>query len=703
MNSPSVPIPSSGTHSSGFSITSIVNPPSGGETRYPASGPAFDNIISQGLLGFVPVSSSDDSWPDYSHESSQSPMSDYHPRFAQRTSISSSPSVADMYSNMASPLVRSTMAGWEPIIMPPTILTSSVPGAESSGFAVCTSFSCILRTIAEADQSISEPSLPLPLSDLDGHEWLVIRRELSSGPGIIPGDDGHGIFDTVRWQDCLEHYWRYFHPLFPVVHRPTFFATKPSPLMASAMVAIGSQYDTREDAKEYSLALLEAATKLLSKRDAINSRSRLTDLQTVFLLEVLSKYRSRRASVQVSPRFRSFYASLTQARHWISTNPLALFNRLRKDHSADELANAHKFWTERETRRRILQASFILDTQQAALFEQQPAMVSISSIQIKTHDIKSEMPFPCEDELWESSPIEAWVSNAAKFNNIDLSTAAHQALSENPPQEDVFSSRLILSHIVTVQGDKNNRQEATAILQRNLDMHGSQSTRFSFHALLTARSTPVRQLLTVSGETWLFGKKVDSEADFLNAMQDLRQWVDDTTQCLKALWHATNLLRIAFDTSTRPTFDPDHPNYSDRRLNMLHEEWSIYLAALVCWAVGFDASQNSPSPGIYSSAVSTRSDAFSHSSSSSGLSVATAHPPLLDPADADEEMRLYLNATDVASPEDLAVLNVAILGHTDGLLEVVRTRRLGGPMGELLNEAERVLYRLVEAKSRILF
>lgn len=73
------------------------------------------------------------------------------------------------------------------------------------------------------------------------------------------------IFDTVKWQDCFDLYWRHFHPLFPVVHRPTFFATKPSPLMAGAMVAIGSQYDTRPNAKEYSLACLEACSKLLLK------------------------------------------------------------------------------------------------------------------------------------------------------------------------------------------------------------------------------------------------------------------------------------------------------------------------------------------------------------------------------------------------------------------------------------------------------
>jgi hypothetical protein len=139
MNSPSVPISSSGPHSSGFSIPSIVNPPGSGETHYPADGSVFNNVMSQGLLSFIPVSSSDDSWPDYSHESSQSPMSDYHPRFAHRNSISTSPSVVDMYSNMASPLIRSTMAGWEPIIMPPTVLPSSVLGPESGGFAVGTS------------------------------------------------------------------------------------------------------------------------------------------------------------------------------------------------------------------------------------------------------------------------------------------------------------------------------------------------------------------------------------------------------------------------------------------------------------------------------------------------------------------------------------------------------------------------------------
>jgi hypothetical protein len=152
MNSPSVPIPSSGPHSSGFSITSIVNPPSGGETQYRPSGPALTAGIPHGHLGFVPVASSDESWPEYSHDSSPSPLSDYHPRFGHRTSISSSTSVADIYSNMASPLVRSTMAGWEPLIMPPSVLPPGVLGPETAGFAVSTSslsfYAQLLRLIS---------------------------------------------------------------------------------------------------------------------------------------------------------------------------------------------------------------------------------------------------------------------------------------------------------------------------------------------------------------------------------------------------------------------------------------------------------------------------------------------------------------------------------------------------------------------------
>lgn len=75
----------------------------------------------------------------------------------------------------------------------------------------------------------------------------------------------------------------------------------------------------------------------------------------------------------------------------------------------------------------------------------------------------------------------------------------------------------------------------------------------------------------------------------------------------------------------------------------------------------------------------------------------------MDAADADAEMRDYLRATRVASAEQLKTLDANIIGRTHGLLESVRVRKIAnGPGGGgLLNEAERVLYRLVEGRSRL--
>lgn len=113
--------------------------------------------------------------------------------------------------------------------------------------------------------SIAVPVPPVPLSRLDGVEWFALRRELTSAPGVVSDHDGLAVIDLAKWQDCLEYYWRFFHPLFPVVHRASFFLVKPSPLMAGAMVAIGSLFDGRRNSREYSTALLEACGKILAK------------------------------------------------------------------------------------------------------------------------------------------------------------------------------------------------------------------------------------------------------------------------------------------------------------------------------------------------------------------------------------------------------------------------------------------------------
>lgn len=542
--------------------------------------------------------------------------------------------------------------------------------------------------------------MSIPLSNLDGDEWFALRRELTSAPGVVSGTDGMEIVDTVKWQDCFECYWQHFHPLFPIVHRPTFFATKPSPLLAGAMVAIGSQYDTRPNAKEYSLALLEACLKLLSKRTPITSRSRVTDIQAVFLLEFLSKFRSRKADVQVSHRFRSLYGSFMQDRHWVSQNPLAVLNTLPRLPNADALKRAQKFWLEHEARRRVLQAAFILDIQQSVLFGQPPVLLQPSSGTTGVWEQGSrtiDLPFPCNSDLWESNQVEDWLRLASAYSPASLASVAAtfgEPTGLKTEQIDTFQSMLLLAYNLSGRAQSRDLEGSLAKFANTLENNvaGSQQTGahlpalssphsrtlFSHHALLVARYTPVQALLTVSGESWLFNRKLPQEGDFRVAKDVLRQWVTDTDDVKKAVWHAVRALQYVVLVDAAPTaswsgFQP--MAQGTEPLGMLQTDWSLYICALICWAYGFDASSSSSAPPT-------------HHESSNDTEVARAYV---------QAMVSIAPTWEGISRESIPA---SVRCNTVPLLEFLRSTRLQeGRMGGLLNEGERVLARLSEPRT----
>lgn len=399
----------------------------------------------------------------------------------------------------------------------------------------------------------------------------------------------------------------------------------------------------------------------------------------------------------------------TSARHWISTNPFAVLKGLSKLPLAAELRQAHSFWMNRETRRRLLVGSFILDTQLTALFEQQAVLFPHwPSETVLAHT--SNLPCPCDNELWECSNVEEWAELAASCRQVNLSAATDPATYDNPSSLDPFRSRLTLAYLATYPSPSGSESDVgLAAFCENLakrDPSGLYTrTEFDMHAHSAAKHTPIRSLLIVSGESWLFGKKLENEDDFQIAKSRLREWVS-SSKAHAALWHATALLRTAFrlgsDTPVESSFDIGTP---DESLGMLHEEWCIYLAALICWACAFDETTltQSRSPTLLASSSMMLSPMLSETRSpniaAAASSVPTGYPPLMDPRDAAAEMRHLLHTTDVEDVSDLPAALAMVRGQTRGLLEVVRTRKINGVLGGLLNEASGVLYRLVEGRS----
>ena len=155
-----------------FSIPSIVNPTT---EQYRRLGhPPFEVGIPHPTISWQPyVSPTDESSWDFSHESSQSPMSDYHARYPHRTSISSTPPMAELYPQ-SSPLINTTMPEWGPPLPPPSSLPPTFSEIQSSGILPVSSscFACnvpLLRLISRSQNHLDHQT---SLSWMDMNGWL---------------------------------------------------------------------------------------------------------------------------------------------------------------------------------------------------------------------------------------------------------------------------------------------------------------------------------------------------------------------------------------------------------------------------------------------------------------------------------------------------------------------------------------------------
>ena len=132
-----------------------------------------------------------------------------------------------------------------------------------------------------------------------------------------------------------------------------------------------------------------------------------------------------------------------------------------------------------------------------------------------------------------------------------------------------------------IQVSLSNTQDTSldAIFPRKtnpISLHPASASIFMQERWL--RNTPIRQLLVVSGESWIMGKKLENEGEFQDAKRNLRVWVESNLESRVALWHALRLIRgcakfMPTDSTNTGLFVSFHDT------QMLHEPWVLYLAA----------------------------------------------------------------------------------------------------------------------------
>ncbi|KAF2176243.1 hypothetical protein K469DRAFT_700233 [Zopfia rhizophila CBS 207.26] len=429
---------------------------------------------------------------------------------------------------------------------------------------------------------------------------------------------GIGIVSTYPYNQYLNSYWSLFHPSFPVVHRPTCDGVPASPMLHAAMIAIGAQYSSDPSAKRKSRILHDRCLKLLDKRDMdmLTEPERLCDYHALFLIEVLSQYRARRAAETLTNRFEAMYQKFSQEFRVITTSIVETLSALTQNENS-----AFEHWTQwinLSGQQRLLLCCYILEYQQATLLARQPQS---SVIQVTGFDL----PFPAAAALWDATNATEWAMLAGQY--VHFPTYVYEVMSDTSlaPLDTFQSSLLIAAHY---NHFGNPTPYLSPPLFPSID-HLLDASPITKHQLLTAKLlqvTPIRALLAVSGESWILTEKVPSIAAFSGFKITLKTWVnglwasttDSQNQAVEdALKLAVNILQDAMAIQPQVL-----------RLE-LGADMGLYFAALVIWAVTVAANSRINPPHRYPShspLPSQRSSAH-YPSTLTHYSANTSQPP----------------------------------------------------------------------------
>ncbi|KAF2738685.1 hypothetical protein EJ04DRAFT_509259 [Polyplosphaeria fusca] len=411
---------------------------------------------------------------------------------------------------------------------------------------------------------------PRTMAQRDEEEQAFLFPEQSSGLRSILGP----------YERYLDNYWRCFHPFFPVIHRATFDDHSTSPMLRAAMIAIGAQYSNDPGAKRKSRIITDRCSKLFDKRELVvmTEPERPCDNQALFLFEVLSQYRARRTARTLSARFESIY-------HKAENDFRAVTSAITKHVSVlDELADlTYDHWTrwiELASQMRLLHCCYILEYQQVALLARSP---QTSMIQASGFDL----PFPVHSSVWDATCPRDWAFAIKQYINTPtyMFEFSPEVLAEMKPGSfDIFQSTLFTASYYSLFNNTApylSSNSAPDVLVNANPLDSSLTTK---HHLLIAKLnqvTPVRSLLAVTGDSWIFSEKVTSQAAFGNHKSALQSWVN-------GLWSspantqgqaAKEALKLATEILQNAIIAPPE------RLRLeFGGDMGLYFAALVIWA-----------------------------------------------------------------------------------------------------------------------
>ncbi|KAK3651547.1 hypothetical protein LTR56_005689 [Elasticomyces elasticus] len=405
----------------------------------------------------------------------------------------------------------------------------------------------------------------------------------------LTGDPIGGFSNEDKY---LASFWMWTHPLFPVVHKPSFDLQTASPVLRSTMLALGAHMLHDSTDANNARLIHESVQKVLKKRAANGwDTYRVCDLQGYVLHEVFAIFRSRRPPLQLSKNFDDVYRCLVRDFAVVnqdSTDPVQTHNGFGT-HAED-----NTLMIEKACKQRLLIACYTIDQQHAMLFGRQRTEcmngymtgLSLPFVQPQSYwDASQNIPH----EIWTPKDTEAVPQHGQVYEAL---ASVSMMTTQSKSAYDALRSTLLLSSLT----DPDNDLQACGIAMDDttdpsfmlLAVEQSPRMRLTYYTLMLCRHTPIRDLLAVAGESWVLGEKLASQAQYVGAQLSARDWargsVDMECPVQSAVHNALRILEIHLK----------HP-----KTGSLYQEWSVYLATIVIWARAY-VTDSEPKRGSHS-------------------------------------------------------------------------------------------------------
>ncbi|WWC96211.1 hypothetical protein V866_003078 [Kwoniella sp. B9012] len=218
--------------------------------------------------------------------------------------------------------------------------------------------------------------------------------------------------DSETLSDFVDLYFENFHPLFPIVHRPTFFKGDTPAVLLLSVAAIGATYANKEFGP-LAVALCELVRRMIAWMRGSDQRAKF-DRNTLlaFLLQTaLGIACGSREMYYHAEIFRCSIVTTCRRLHLLRGIGSAMNDLYaREEFPTDD--QRYKAYMEDETKRRLGWGVYYLDSQMVALLHI-PAVFAVNEAGIH---------LPCEDALWEAPDAASWAALIANGEATDPST-----------------------------------------------------------------------------------------------------------------------------------------------------------------------------------------------------------------------------------------------------------------------------------------